>query len=346
MASIECPKCGKEVSESSRFCNNCGHAFLAADDVVELGRESNEQVSTITDKKTKGRRKKELHCTNCGAPLNNFKRCDNCGIKAYNKAWKYCRYCGKETASSSNKCQFCGKKRKSSVIERIFRFIFVSTALSFISKNVKALITYNDQDVSSIVLIAILSTSILLALLYRRLNFISRFHKKSFVIPLKVIVGFVIVCALLFSSVALGVNTFPDGSYFDDARWGMSVEEVQQFSNRRIQQEAPYIDEDTGEAVFSTIAYDLPYAKGKLGSVQYTFDKNNKLEKVTILYMTPKESVYLLIKSNLETRGWKLVDNGGWDYISIETCEYTYENNLVSLTKSSSSISVVYTPIN
>lgn len=86
MALIKCPECGKEVSDSVRFCDNCGHKF--SETVVDVVSEQNEptQISGEIDTNAKKVKKKKLYCTNCGAVLNNFKRCDNCGIKAYNKA--------------------------------------------------------------------------------------------------------------------------------------------------------------------------------------------------------------------------------------------------------------------
>ena len=40
MALIKCPECGKEVSDSVRFCDNCGHKF--SETVVDVVSEHNE----------------------------------------------------------------------------------------------------------------------------------------------------------------------------------------------------------------------------------------------------------------------------------------------------------------
>ena len=42
MALIKCPECGKEVSDSVRFCDNCGHKF--SETVVDVVSEQNEQL--------------------------------------------------------------------------------------------------------------------------------------------------------------------------------------------------------------------------------------------------------------------------------------------------------------
>jgi len=67
------PECGKEVSDSVRFCDNCGHKF--SETVVDVVSEQNEptQISGEIDTNAKKVKKKKLYCTNCGAVLNNFK---------------------------------------------------------------------------------------------------------------------------------------------------------------------------------------------------------------------------------------------------------------------------------
>lgn len=324
MALIKCPECGKEVSDSVRFCDNCGHKF--SETVVDVVSEQNEptQISGEIDTNAKKVKKKKLYCTNCGAVLNNFKRCDNCGIKAYNKARKYCRYCGKEMASSSKKCQFCGKNSKSSIIMRILSAVFVIISISLIIDNIKAMMTYNDRNVILIVFIAILVLFIVIVFLRRRLQFISRFCKKSVVVSLSAVGGIVIALVMMFSSAVIGPNILPNGSYFDDARWGMSIEEVRQITNRRISEEPNSYNAETGETTYVAQAYDLPHAKGKHGTVNYTFDKNNKLIKVQYFIKSPSITAMPMTKANLETDGWDLVESGTIN-------KYTLEGNMVEL---------------
>ena len=325
MAFIKCPECGKEVSDSSIFCNNCGRSLLetVADVTSEQG--FSEQISAKSDNDAKKGRKKNLYCTNCGAVLSSFKRCDNCGIRAYNKAQKYCRYCGREMTGSSKKCQFCGRNSKGSIIIRILSIIFAIISISLITNNVKAMITYNNVTVRSITFIAVLAISIIIVMFYKRIGFICRFCKKSIVITSSLITGIIVIFVLLFSSVVVGPNLLPEGSFFDDARWGMSVEEVRQNTNRRIPKEATYINEETGEADYVAIAYDLPYAKGKQGSVTYTFDKNNKLIKVKYYIMSPGVATYSMTKTGLEINGWRLMEE------SLLDNKYTLEDNMVEL---------------
>lgn len=53
MALIKCPECGKEVSDSVRFCDNCGHKF--SETVVDVVSEQNEptQISGEIDTNAK-----------------------------------------------------------------------------------------------------------------------------------------------------------------------------------------------------------------------------------------------------------------------------------------------------
>ena len=72
MALIKCPECGKEVSDSVRFCDNCGHKF--SETVVDVVSKQNEptQISGEIDTNAKKVKKKNYGKVSMGVVRTTY----------------------------------------------------------------------------------------------------------------------------------------------------------------------------------------------------------------------------------------------------------------------------------
>lgn len=95
-----CPQCGKEISESARFCDSCG---FKTEDAAETEKEENKNVcpqcrSAVEDtavfcencgaklvsepgQEEKISEEMVLKCKNCGYDIGDAAFCENCGTK-------------------------------------------------------------------------------------------------------------------------------------------------------------------------------------------------------------------------------------------------------------------------
>jgi len=84
----KCPKCGRDIDKTSRFCNYCGV------DTQSVAKQSANE--TPSDK---------VKCSNCGYEYpKNVKFCPECG-DPYNP----CAYCGADLKDGATHCDACGK---------------------------------------------------------------------------------------------------------------------------------------------------------------------------------------------------------------------------------------------
>lgn len=90
---MRCKKCGREVSDNSIFCINCGEKV---------------EKSTIKVCKKCGKENEDIYmfCSGCGSLLDNY---DEKLEDKKDQAKVVCKNCGNETNEDSAYCQHCGK---------------------------------------------------------------------------------------------------------------------------------------------------------------------------------------------------------------------------------------------
>lgn len=89
---VNCPKCGSENSDNSKFCKACG--------------ENLNQIKPIPENKNV---KNTKFCSNCGSEIENTDICPKCGAKQNNiSKTKFCSNCGKSIDINAEICPHCG----------------------------------------------------------------------------------------------------------------------------------------------------------------------------------------------------------------------------------------------
>ena len=112
MAIIQCPGCGKNISDKAEACPHCGKTFKTGILCEECGEIIPEGCNA---------------CPNCGCPIPQKEKLEQpCVSKKENTTMKPCETCGKLIAKSAKKCPHCGAtvRHKKGCLIAILIFVF------------------------------------------------------------------------------------------------------------------------------------------------------------------------------------------------------------------------------
>lgn len=160
----------------------------------------------------------------------------------------FCPKCGKEISDESDFCNFCGYE---------------------IDPNISAINSSAEEDVKE-------------EILKKHINeYPKDVNKKKF----KKLIAVLLVCSVLIISLSLvyllPVNSKVESGYFQDTKWGMSLEEVKKTLPETIEEKV--LSEDMIVLYVDIKEYDIPVLKGlSAGAISYTF-KEDLLTLVTVL---------------------------------------------------------------
>ncbi|MCI8417932.1 MAG: zinc ribbon domain-containing protein [Lachnospiraceae bacterium] len=128
---ITCPKCNKELSEGTKFCDNCGSQIFETIFCPNCGQKTSTEfafcqscgASILEDTTPEAplvieapqNNGTQISCPNCGKKLpEGTQFCDGCGSKIFEII--FCPNCGQKTSTEFAFCQNCGASITNSLV--------------------------------------------------------------------------------------------------------------------------------------------------------------------------------------------------------------------------------------